>query len=75
MSTALELVIETAIRLRTVPGIDMNRICILLEAEEIDSVSMALGQLTTELATKDLPLPVSSVNGDLIVSGVAVRKR
>lgn len=75
MSTALELVIETAIRLRTVPGIDMTRICILLEPEEIDSVSMALGQLTMDVATKDLPLPVSSGNGDLIVSGVAVRKR
>lgn len=75
MSTALELVIETAIRLRAVPGIDMTRICILLETEEIDSVSMALGQLSMDVAPKDFPLPVSSGNGDLIVSGVAVRKR
>lgn len=76
MSSPIELVIETALRLRDVPGLDLSRLCILLEDAEMKFVTQALlpfANTDVVLIPVDPSAPV--VKADLMVSGLTVRKR
>lgn len=76
MSSPIELVIETALRLRNVPGLDLSRLCILLEDAEMKFVTASLLPFSnTDAMLVPLDPAVPAVTADLMVSGLTVRKR